>query len=158
MWSALASIFLGAVGWGVTRLIFEPMNEIVGLRREAQECLIFHGNLGKEAPAAERRAASDEFRRIGTGLVSHHFAAYPWMRRCCAFLGWDIHGAGALLISLGNSTWFEGYSVASLSPTVADIRRCPKLPTPPIPEIFRGLFEDGGQPASNKSENAKPIA
>jgi hypothetical protein len=29
MWSALASIVLGAVGWGVTRLLFEPMKEII---------------------------------------------------------------------------------------------------------------------------------
>jgi hypothetical protein len=49
MWSALASIVLGAVGWGVTRLLFEPMKEIVDLRHEAQECLIVHGNLGKRS-------------------------------------------------------------------------------------------------------------
>jgi len=32
-----ASIILGAMGWVLARLIFEPMKEIVDLRREAQE-------------------------------------------------------------------------------------------------------------------------
>jgi hypothetical protein len=96
MWSALASIVLGAVGWGVTRLLFEPMKEIVDLRREAQECVIVYGNLAKDAPAEERRAASDAFRRIGAGLVSRHIAGYPWVRGRCAWLGWDIHSAGTI--------------------------------------------------------------
>jgi hypothetical protein len=154
MWSALASIILGAVGWGLTRLLFEPMKEIVDLRREAQECLIVHGNLGKEAPANERRAASDAFRRIGAGLVSRHLAAaYPWVRWCCACVGWEIHSAGALLISLGNSTQFEGYTLANPSSTVVHIRNCLKLPEPQTPPIVRTLVEHAGQPASNELED-----
>ena len=62
MWAAIASIILGALGWGFARLVFEPMKEIVDLRREAQECLIIHGNLAKDAPAEDRRAASDTLR------------------------------------------------------------------------------------------------
>jgi hypothetical protein len=154
MWSALASIVLGAVGWGVTRLLFEPMKEIVDLRREAQECLIVHGNLGKEAPAEERQTASDAFRRIGAGLVSRHLAAaYPWVRWCCALLGGDIHSAGAMLISLGNSTQFEGFTLANLSPTVAHVRHCLKLPTPKKPPMVQTLVEHAGQPADIEPED-----
>jgi hypothetical protein len=148
MWSALASIILGAVGWGVTRLLFEPMKEIVDLRREAQECLIIHGNLAKDASAEERRAASDAFRRIGAGLVSRHIAAYPWVRRCYTRFGYDIHSAGTLLISLGNSTQFEGYTLANLSPTVALIRRSLKLATPETPPLIQALVENAGEPGS----------
>jgi hypothetical protein len=148
MWSAIASIVLGAIGWGCARFVFEPMKEIVDLRREAQECLIIHGNLAKDAPAEERRAASDTFRRIGAGLVSRHIAAYPWVPRCCTWLGWDIHSAGTLLISLGNSTQFEGYTLANLSPTVALIRRSLKLPTPETPPLIQALVENAGEPGS----------
>jgi hypothetical protein len=96
----------------------------------------------------DRRAASDAFRRIGAGLVSRYLAAaYPWVRWCCAFVGWDIHHAGALLISLGNSTQFEGYSLANLSPPVADIRRCLNLPAP-NPPMLQTLIERAGQPGS----------
>jgi hypothetical protein len=72
------------------------MKEIVDLRREAQDCVIVYGNLAKDAPAEERRAASDAFRRIGAGLVSRHIAGYPWVRGRCAWLGWDIHSAGTI--------------------------------------------------------------
>jgi hypothetical protein len=157
MWSALASIILGAVGWVLARLVFEPMKEIFDLRREVQECLIIHGNLGKEAPAEERRAASDAFRSIGAGLVSRHVAAYPWARWCCARLGWEIHGAGALLISLGNSTQFEGFTLANLAPTVVHIRNCLKLPTPQKPPIVQALVEHAGQPASSEPQDANLI-
>jgi hypothetical protein len=123
----------------------------VDLRREAQECLIYHGNLAKDAPAEERRAASDAFRRVGTGLVSRHIAtAYPWVRWCCARLCWDIHSAGYLLIGLGNSTQFEGYSLANLSPTVNLIRCCLKLPTPETPPMVQALVEHAGQPPSDE--------
>jgi hypothetical protein len=148
MWSAIASIILGATGWGFARLVFEPMKEIMDLRREAQECLIIHGNLAKDAPTEDRRAASDTFRRIGAGLVSRHIAAhpwYPWVRWCCTRLGWDIHSAGALLISLGNSTHFEGYTLANLSPLVVHIRCCLKLPTPETPPRVRALVEHAAQ-------------
>ncbi|MGA8548728.1 MAG: hypothetical protein WB678_00680 [Stellaceae bacterium] len=147
MWAAIASIILGALGWGFARLVFEPMKEIVDLRREAQECLIIHGNLAKDAPAEDRRAASDTLRRIGAGFVSRHIAAHPWypcVRWCCTWLGWDIHSAGALLISLGNSTQFEGYSLANLSPTVAVIRCCLKLGTPETPPMVRTLVDHAG--------------
>jgi hypothetical protein len=153
MWSALASIILGVIGWIIARFLFEPMKEIADLRREAQECLIFHGNVAKDAPAEERRAASDAFRRIGAGLVSRHIAAYTWVRWCCAWLGWDIHSAGALLISLGNSIQFEGFSLANLSPTVAHVRGCLKLPAPETPPMVQTLVEHAGQPGSIEPED-----
>lgn len=141
MWSAIATVILGALGWGGARLVFEPMKEIVDIRREAQECLIIHGNLAKDAPGEERRVASDTFRRVGAGLVSRHIAAYPWVRWCCSGLGWDIHSAGAILISLGNSIQFEGHTLANLSPLALHIRCCLKLPTPETPPRVHGLLD-----------------
>jgi hypothetical protein len=83
---------LGASGWGFTWLLFEPTKEIMNLRREAQEYLIFHGNLEKkDVPPEERRTASDAFRRIGAGLVSRYAAVYRWVRPIWLWLGWNIH-------------------------------------------------------------------
>lgn len=131
MWSAIATFGLGVGGWGFTWLLFEPTKEIMNLRREAQECLIFHGNVAKpDVPDEERRAASDAFRRIGAGLVSRHIAPFPWVPRCWTWLGWDIHSAGAMLISLGNTIQFEGYSLADCPQTVALVRRYLNLPMP----------------------------
>jgi hypothetical protein len=109
------------------------MQKILDLRREAQECLIYYGNLAKDAPSDERQEASNAFRRIGTGLTSWHIAGYPWLQWCYVRFGYDIHHGGARLISLGNGTQFPGYSLVDLSHNVADIRRCLKLPTPETP-------------------------
>lgn len=79
MWVAIATVLLGGLGWGIAYFLFEPLREIVDLRREAQECLIMHGNIAKDAPPDERRTAADAFRRVGAGLVSRHLTAYPWV-------------------------------------------------------------------------------
>lgn len=152
MRSALASILFGAFGWFVTHFMVEPMKAILDLRREAQECLIVHGNLAKDAPADDRRAASDKFRGIGAGLVSRHIAGFPWVRWCCTRLGYDIHSAGYLLIRLGNSTQFEGYSLANLSPMVVHIRDCLNLPTPKTPARVQALDEHAGRPGSTEDQ------
>jgi hypothetical protein len=49
MWSAIASFLLGVVCWALANLLVKPLQEIVDLRREAQECLIIYGNLSKDA-------------------------------------------------------------------------------------------------------------
>jgi hypothetical protein len=152
MWSAILSILLGATGWGVTRLLFEPMKEIMDLRRETQECLIIHGNLSKDAPADERRAASDTFRRIGAGLVARHIAAWFWVRDCCSkWFRWDIHSAGLMLISLGNDIQFEGAIYSSDSPSVQLIRSGLGLATPPTPPMIQALWDHAGAPTHSRS-------
>jgi hypothetical protein len=131
MWAALVTFVLGASGWGFTWLLFEPTKEIMNLRREAQEYLIFHGNLEKkDVPPEERRTASDAFRRIGAGLVSRYAAAYRWVRPIWLWLGWNIHCAGATLISLSNSIQFDGCNLTDCPEDVARIRRYLNLPTP----------------------------
>src|ERR1700730_7658125 len=142
MWSALASILLGVFGWVIPKLLIEPGKEIFDLRREAQECMIVYGNLSPEAPADERRTAAEAFRRVGSGLVSRHTAAFRWVtwwyeRR----LHWDINSAGSLLIGLGNATQFEGFSCANLSSSVTRIRECLRLRTPEPPPVIRVLME-----------------
>jgi hypothetical protein len=148
MWSAIASIILGALGWACARLLFEPLKEIVDLRREAQECLIVFGNLSKDASPEDRRAAAEAFRRIGAGLVSRHIAAWPWVRwfsaRC---IRWDIHSAGTMLVGIGNTTRNEGFSHANASATVPLIRKCLRLPTPEEPPVMRELMAHAARPA-----------
>ena len=134
MWTAIATVILGGIGWIIVKLLFEPLKEIVDLRRQAQECLIAYGDLSKDSPADDRHAAADAFRRIGAGFVSRHYAPYPWANWTYDFilrwLQWDIHSAGNLLISIGNGTQSAGFSWANNSPLVALIREHLKLPNP----------------------------
>jgi hypothetical protein len=148
MWSAMVSVILGVIGWMIAHLLFEPVNEIMTLRRDAQEALIIHGNLNKDAASEDRRAAADAFRRIGAGMASRYIAAYPWVRWFCGTcLRWDVYSAATMLLGLGDSTQFEGYSVAKDSPPVRLIRNCLRLPTPEQPPTLRALMEHAAGPA-----------
>jgi hypothetical protein len=97
MFTVIISVVFGVCGWMIAKLLFEPVKEILDLRREAQECLIVYGNLSKDAPPDERRMAAESFRRIGVGLVSRYNAGYPWVTWCVRRF-WDINSAGAFLI------------------------------------------------------------
>ena len=147
MWSALASILLGVLGWVIPKLLIEPGKEIFDLRREAQECLIVYGDLSKDAPDDEGRAAGEAFRRVGSGLVSRHTAALPWIKLGCKLLHWDINSAGALLIDLANYTKSDPSSRSRLESHVRHIRRYLKLDPPQEPEHSRFISSTAqGQP------------
>ncbi|MET4072609.1 hypothetical protein ABID58_007438 [Bradyrhizobium sp. S3.2.6] len=154
MWSAISSIILGAIGWAGARLLFEPIKEIVDLRREAQECLIVFGNLSKDAAPDDRLQAAGTFRRIGAGLVSRHIAAWPWVawfyHRC---LHWDIYSAGTMLIGIGSSTLNEGLSHANASATVPLIRNCLQLPVLGEPTMIREMMDHAAWPAPLEPRN-----
>jgi hypothetical protein len=134
MWSLLLGVLGGALGWIATRLFFDPFKEIADLRRETQERLILFGNVSSELPESDewRLAACDAFRRTGSGLIARHLAAYPWVGYCLLnwWPRWDIHTAGAALLSLGNSLRDENTSMVDFSPTVRLIREKLKLPLP----------------------------
>lgn len=141
------SAFFGALGWIIARLVFEPLNEIINLRREAQELLIIYGDLSKDAPPPERQAAGEAFRRIGAGLVSRHVASYSWVRWCCTRLGYDIHSAGQMLIDIGKATQFGGFSSANASPIVPLIRQSLRLPAPQPSPLMTQLHAHAAAPA-----------
>jgi hypothetical protein len=151
MLTAIATVALGGIGWIIAKLLFEPLKEIIDLRREAQECLLAYGDLSKDAPADDRRTAAEAFRRIGAGFVSRHYAPYPWANwtydYVLRWLQWDIHGAGCLLISIGNGTQSAGFSWANSSPLVMLIRDNLKLPNPEASPIERALAENAAKPA-----------
>jgi hypothetical protein len=144
MFTVIISVVFGVCGWMIAKLLFEPVKEILDLRREAQECLIVYGNLSKDAPPDERRMAAESFRRVGVGLVSRYNAGYPWVTWCVRRF-WDINSAGAFLIGVGRSTQFEGFSHANASPTVPLIRDCLRLPPLEQPLMIRALTEDAGR-------------
>ena len=93
MFTVFISVVFGVCGWMIAKFLFEPLKEILDLRRETQECLIIYGDLSKDAPPDERHMAAEAFRRAGAGLVSRYIAGYPWvtwyLRRF-----WDINSAG----------------------------------------------------------------
>jgi hypothetical protein len=152
MWTVILTVMLGGLGWIIAKLLFEPLKEIADLRRGAQECLIAYGDLSKDASADDRRAAADEFRRIGAGLISRHYASYPWANwtydYILRWLEWDIHSAGNLLINIGNGTQSAGFSWANGSPLVMLIRESLKLPSPEASSIERALAENAARPAA----------
>jgi hypothetical protein len=151
-WSTLASILLGGLlgvlGWVIPELVVKPGKEIFDLRREAQECMIVYGDLSKDAPDDEGRAAAKAFRRIGSGLVSRHTAAQRWVNWWCKhYQGWDINSAGFLLIDLANYTKSDPSSRSRLESHVGHIRRYLKLAPPQEPEHSRLISSTAqGQP------------
>jgi hypothetical protein len=152
MWSGIVMFVLGAGGWMIAKLLFEPMKEITGLRREAQECLIVYGNLSRDAPADERRIAAQTFRRVGAGLVSRHIAAPRWVKWCYeGYLRWDVHSAGTMLIRIGDTTQSEGFSFANSSPLTPLIRDCLKLPAPEKPSLIMPLEEHSSEPSNKQA-------
>jgi len=147
MWSAIVSPFLGViggvVGWVITKLALEPFKEIHDLRREAQECLIVYGNLSKDAPPDDRRAAVEAFRRVGAGLVSRYIASNRAVRWWCNTLQhWDVHSAGIMLLGIADDIQSKGFSFANLSPTVMLVRKCLELPTLGKPPTIHALEEN----------------
>jgi hypothetical protein len=60
------------------------------------------------------------------------------VRPICRSLGWDIHRAGAELISLGNSILLnETKSMEDFQKTIDLIRQHLDLPTPRVPLLMR---------------------
>ena len=163
MFTVIISVVFGVCGWMIAKLLFEPLKEILDLRREAPECLIVYGDLSKDAPPDERRMAAEAFRRVGVGLVSRYNAGYPWVKWfVCCF--WDINSAGAFLIGIARSTQFEGFSHAfegfshaNVSATVPLIRDCLRLPPLEPPPMIRALMEDAAWPAPIENDDA-PLA
>ena len=152
MWSALSSIVLGIIGWWISKLVFEPVKELVDLRRETQEALFLFGNLEKDAPIEEREEAAATFRRIGAGFASRHLAAYPWVTWCCKkILKWDIYSAGSALMGMGHLVRFEGFSNPNLAPTMPRLRSDLRLPPPAYPKSFLDARAQMGAP--NPPEN-----
>lgn len=148
MWSAIASVVLGLCGWGIAKLLFEPLKEIIDLRRKAQECLIVYGDLHKDASPDERREAAETFCRIGAGFVSHHYAAYPWVTwTYTSGLRWDIHSAGEMLIRIGKGIQSIGYSWPNNSTDASLIRQCLRLPYPEPSPLDRELTAHAAKPA-----------
>jgi len=150
MVSIAASIIFGVCGWLVAKLVFEPMKEIVELRREAQECLVLYGDLSKDAPLDERRIAAEAFRRVGAGLLSRHFAAYPWVRWAYSSQRWkvDIHSAGLMLFRIGNGIQFSGLSSLNNSGDVPLIRVALRLPFPEQSPVDRQFAATAAGPRS----------
>jgi hypothetical protein len=148
MWSSLFMLGLGVGGWWISKFLFEPLKEILDLRRDVQECLIIHGGLSKDAPDDQRAAAATSFSRLGAGLVARDLAAYSWVRWFCGkVLRLDIYSAGGLLIGISNN------SFASLSPTIPLIRQCLRLPAPRTPPMIRAMQEHAGQPGTLEPED-----
>jgi hypothetical protein len=155
MWSALSSIVLGIIGWWISKLVFEPVKELVDLRRETQEALLLFGNLDKDAPLPEREEAAATFRRLGAGFASRHLAAYPWVTWWCErILKWDIYSAGSSLMGIGHLVRFEGFSKPNLSPMIPTLRQNLRLPSPSHPRVFLDAMAQMGAAAPPTDHSA----
>jgi hypothetical protein len=146
MLQIVLTLIFGAIGWGVTHLLFEPMVAIIDLRRRAAEHLIVYGDLAKDASSAERHRAGDFFVGVGAGLEAHHYAAYVWVRWLCRLLEWDIHSAGERLILIGRGIGFGDISNINTMAEVALIRQSLRLPEPTLSPLGRALEDHMNRP------------
>ncbi len=104
MWSAIASLLLGAIGWLVTSFFAKPLLDFLDLKKRVFEEIIFTGNIGAmvaNEPAFEE--AVDDLRRLGAQLQATAATDSIILRLFLAKRGYDLMKAGRGLIGLSNS-------------------------------------------------------
>jgi hypothetical protein len=104
MWSAIASILLGIVGWCVASFLATPFLDFLNLRRRVHEEVIFTGNIdAMVAGKPEYEKAVNTLRRLGAKVQATNVAAAPPLLWFLRIRGYDLRRAGRSLIGLSNS-------------------------------------------------------
>jgi hypothetical protein len=104
MWSAIASILLGVIGWFAASFFAKPLIDFLNLRSQVHEEIIFTGNVGAmvtDTPAYDK--AVDSLRRLGARVQAANVSASKPLRWFLSRAGYDLHKAGGGLIGLSNS-------------------------------------------------------
>jgi hypothetical protein len=104
MWSAIASILLGAAGWFAASFFGKPLLDFLNLRREVHEEIIFTANIGQMiSSTSEHDQAQDTLRRLGARMQATHASALSLLRWFLSKAGYDLVMAGGGLIGLSNA-------------------------------------------------------
>jgi hypothetical protein len=126
----LAAGFVGgAVAWFATNFWGKPISKFLDLRRQAQEAILFHANIGPYLADAERTPkASDDLRRIAAQIDGITATSSPLILWVLRKRGYDLPAATQELIGLSN-TLAEPFG-ASLSYR-QDAQKALRLPAVP---------------------------
>jgi hypothetical protein len=108
MWSAIASVFLGVIGWLATSFFAKPLVDFLNLRSQVLEEMIFTANVDGLSDPVHLQNCRRSLRRLGTKVLATDVAA-PWLlRKFLARYGYDLHAAGSSLIGLSNALSVQG--------------------------------------------------
>jgi hypothetical protein len=104
MWSAIASVLLGVVGWLGVSFVGKPLLDFLNLRSQVHEEIIFTGNVGPMATGgSDYEKAEDSLRRLGAKVHATNATASLPLRWYLSKAGYDLVRAGGGLIGLCNS-------------------------------------------------------
>ena len=108
MWSAIASVLLGLVGWFAARFFGTPFLDFHNLRTQVHEEVIFTANLNPiaaETPRYDKAYdnAAESLRRLGAKVQATNVTATRPLRWFLSKQGYDLVDAGKNLIGLSNS-------------------------------------------------------
>lgn len=109
MWSAIASVLLGALGWFATSFFAKPLLEFINLKSEVLEEMIFSANIDALSEGLPiYKTAVESLRHLGAKVLATDVTA-PWLlRKFLDLWGYDLHTAGSNLIGLSNSLNVKG--------------------------------------------------
>ena len=95
MWSAIASVLLGVVGWLGVSFVGKPLLDFLNLRSQVHEAIIFTGNVGPMATGgSDYEKAEDSLRRLGAKVHATNATASLPLRWYLSKAGYDLVRAG----------------------------------------------------------------
>jgi hypothetical protein len=104
MWSAIASILLGVVGWIAASFFAKPLLDFLNLKSQVHEEIVFTGNIGTMvAGTANYDKAVNSLRRLGAKVQATNVSASRPLAWFLSVFGYDLPKAGGGLIGLSNS-------------------------------------------------------
>jgi hypothetical protein len=106
MWSAIASVLLGVLGWGATSFFAKPLVDFLNLKKLVHEEITFTANIG--AMVADTRAEAfdngvDALRRLGAKIQATAETDSAVLRWFLSRRGYDLTKTSHGLIGLSNS-------------------------------------------------------
>jgi hypothetical protein len=101
----LAAGFVGgAVAWFATNFWCKPISKFLDLRRQAQEAILFHANIGPYLADAERTPKpSDDLRRVAAQIDGITATSSPLILWVLRRRGYNLPAATQRLIGLSNT-------------------------------------------------------
>ena len=109
MWSAIASLFLGIVGWFATSFFAKPFLDFLTLRGLVFEEMIFTANVDQIVEGTPAYwTVVETLRRLGAKVLATDVAASRQLRWFLSKRGYDLTTAGSNLIGLSNSLNVKG--------------------------------------------------
>jgi hypothetical protein len=103
MWSAIASLLLGTIGWFVASFFGKPLLDFLNLRSQVHEEVILAGNIGPMRAGTSDYRAIERLRRLGAQVRATSITASPLLRWYLSKAGYDLKKAAGGLIGLSNS-------------------------------------------------------